>query len=247
MQVHSNLIWDLKEDRSRGVVMVLAGKIFKVRETIGFKTLAKNLRGYRLTERFVVDSEEFELVTEITNIAEEEYRISGLYSKDTVTFVYYHGRQVPTPKTTETVFRFTARRGDILLTIVQEKWAAKRIAYEFSRIISGRAGFIGEVDIPPDALKSFHEENPAGTKVSFFEGMGYENIEKISLYGPDLIEANLFGDYASRGNLWYIVATSKKYGHVVGITRNGNVVMFDKATPKEYLEYVEEEIFPLIP
>ena len=227
--------------------MVLPGKIFKLREVIGFKTLARTLKGYRLTENFVVGSKEFELVTEITNIIEEEYRISGLYSQDSVIFVYYRGEQVPVPKTTETVFSFTARKNDVLLTILQEKWAAKRIANEFSRILFGRTSLIGEVDIPPDALKEFHEENPRGTKVTFFEGMGYANIEKISLYGPDLIEANLYGDYASKGNLWYIVATSKKYGHVVGVTRNGNVVMFDKATPQEYLRYVEAEIFPLIP
>lgn len=226
--------------------MVLPGKIFKLREVIGFKTLARNLRGYRLTENFVVGSEEFKLVTEITNITEEEYRVSGLYSKDSVVFIYYHGKQVPIPKTTETVFNFTARKSDVLLIILQEKWTAKRIANEFSRILFGRTGLIGEIDIPPDALREFHEENPNGTKVTFFEGMGYENIEKVSLYGPDLIEANLYGDYASKGNLWYIVATSKKYGHVVGVTRNGNVVMFDKATPQEYLRYVEEEIIPLI-
>ena len=102
----------------------------------------------------------------------------------------------------------------------------------FSRIIYGAKGYITETEIPPDNLKAFHQENSKGTKVSFFEGMGISNLEKISLYGPDLIEANLFEDYAKRANLWYIVATSKRYGHVVGITRNGIVVIFNKVTPK---------------
>ena len=96
-----------------------------------------------------------------------------------------------------------------------------------------------------DNLKAFHDQNPRGTKVSFFERVA-QNIDKLSLYGPDLIEASLFEDYSSKANLWYIVATSRKYGHVVGITRNGIVVIFNKVTPKEYIEFVVNEVFPII-
>ncbi len=226
--------------------MVMPGKIFKLTRPVGFKTLARNLRGYRMSERFVVEDQEFELITEISNIKEEERSLSGLYCKDRIIFVYYRGKNVPVPKTTETYFNFTARQRDILVVILQEKWTAKRIANEFSRIIYGAKGYITETEIPPDNLKAFHQENSKGTKVSFFEGMGISNLEKISLYGPDLIEANLFEDYAKRANLWYIVATSKRYGHVVGITRNGIVVIFNKVTPQEYIDFVVNEIFPLV-
>ena len=76
--------------------------------------------------------------------------------------------------------------------------------------------------------------------------MGIPNLDKLSLYGPDLIETDLFDEYASKGEMWYIVITSKKRGHVVGITRNGIVVIFNKVTHKEYLDYIADEVFPLI-
>ena len=225
--------------------MVMPGKIFKLIRPVGFKTLVKNLKGYRMTERFSVEDKEFELITEITEIVEGERSVSGIYSKDEVIFIYYRGKYIPTPKTTETYFNFTARKNDILLVILQEKWTAKRIASEMSRIVFGAKGYITDTEILPEDLKAFHDRNPRGTKVSFFERVA-QNIDKISLYGPDLIEANLFENYSSKANLWYIVATSRKYGHIVGITRSGIVVIFNKVTPKEYIEFVVNEIFPII-
>jgi len=226
--------------------LVLPGKIFKLKEALPFTTLTEKLRGYRVVEEFVEGQYKFDLVTEITNLSQNEKSLTGLYSHDTVTYVYHRGKRAPMPRTTEAVFNFTAREGDIFLSILQEKWTAGRIANEFSRILFERKGRILEAEIPPEALRSFHEENPEGTKVTFFEGMGIPNIDKLSLYGPDLIETDLFDEYASRGNLWYIVMTSKKYGHVVGITRNAIVVIFNKVTPKEYIDYVSDDIFPLI-
>lgn len=225
--------------------MVMPGKIFKLTRPVGFRTLVRTLKGYRMTERLSIEDKEFELVTEITDLEEDERSVSGIYAKDSVTFIYYHGKYIPTPKTTETYFNFTARKNDVLLVVLQEKWTAKRIASELSRIIFGAKGYITETEIAPEDLKAFHDQNPRGTKVSFFERVA-QNIDKLSLYGPDLIEASLFEDYSSKANLWYIVATSRKYGHVVGITRNGIVVIFNKVTPKEYIEFVVNEVFPII-
>ena len=225
---------------------MLPGKIFKLREAPAVTVLRGKLEGYRVVEEFEEGPYKFDLVTEIPNLTKGEKSFTGLYSHDTITYVYHRGKRVPIPRTTEAVFNFTAREGEILLPILQEKWTAGRIANEFSKILFERKGRITEAEIPPEALSSFHKENPEGTKVTFFEGLGIPNLEKLSLYGPDLMETDLFGEYASRGNLWYIVMTSKKHGHVVGITRNAIVVIFNKVTPKEYLDYVFDEVFPLI-
>jgi len=226
--------------------LVLPGKIFKLREAPAFEDLTERLSGYRVEEAFSEGQYEFNLVTEVTNVAQREGSLSGLYSKDSVAYVYHRGKRVPIPKTTEATFNFTGRERDILLTVLQEKWTAGRIANEFSRLLFERKGLIGEAEIPPEALRSFHEENPEGTKVSFFEGLGIPNLDKLSLYGPDLIETTLFDEYTGRGNLWYIVMTSKRHGHVVGLTRNAIVVIFNKVTPQEYIDYVTDEIFPLV-
>lgn len=226
--------------------MVLAGKIFKLREAATLAGLTKKLSGYRVAEDFAEGQYKFNLVTEITNLSQSEKSLTGLYSHDAVSYVYHRGKRVPIPTTTEAMFNFTAREGDILISVLQEKWTAGRIANEFSKILFDKKGRITEAEILPDALRSFHEQNPGGTKVTFFEGMGIPNLDKLSLYGPDLIETDLFDEYASKGNLWYIVMTSKKHGHVVGITRSAIVVIFNKVTPKEYPDYVTDEVFPLI-
>lgn len=226
--------------------MVLPGKIFKLRERPAFEALVEKFQGYRVVEEFVEGQYKFDLVTEFTNLTQRENNLTGLYSHDTITYVYHRGRRVPLPKTLEAYFNFTARERDILVSILQEKWTAGRIANEFSRRLFERKGYILEAEIPPEVLRSFHEENPEGTKVAFFEGMGVPNLDKLSLYGPDLMETELFDEYSGRGNLWYIVFTSKKRGHVVGITRNAIVVIFNKVTPQEYVDYVAEEVFPLI-
>jgi hypothetical protein len=56
----------------------------------------------------------------------------------------------------------------------------------------------------------------------------------------------LYTDYCSRGKIWYIVVTSKKGGNIVGITRNGVVTIFNNIEIDGYLNYVMNEIFPLI-
>ena len=71
-------------------------------------------------------------------------------------------------------------------------------------------------------------------------------MDKLSLYGPDLNNTSLFGDYLKHGNLWYIVASSKQTGYVVGITRDASVTIFNLADKDKYIEYVTKEIYPLI-
>ena len=226
--------------------MVLPGKIFKLRERPAFEALVEKFQGYRAVEEFVEGQYRFDLGTEVTNLTQRENSLTGLYSHDAIAYVYHRGKRVPLPKTLEAYFNFTARERDILVSILQEKWTAGRVANEFSRLLFERKGYILEAEIPPEVLRSFHEENPEGTKVAFFEGMGVPNLDKLSLYGPDLMETELFDEYSGRGNLWYIVFTSKKRGHVVGITRNAIVVIFNKVTPQEYVDYIAEEVFPLI-
>ena len=77
--------------------------------------------------------------------------------------------------------------------------------------------------------------------------MDIPNVNKLSLYGPDLVNTSLFEDYGKHGDLWYVVARSKESGYVVGITRDASVTIFNlPETEKEkYLEYVNKQICPL--
>ena len=115
-----------------------------------------------------------------------------------------------------------------------------------SEIIFGKAGFIVEARIPPETLRDFHLKNPEDTKITFFDNVDIPNINKLSLYGPDLINTTLFEDYCKHGDLWYIVARANKYGYVVGVTRDASVTVFNLTDKEKYLEYVRTEIYPLI-
>jgi hypothetical protein len=43
-----------------------------------------------------------------------------------------------------------------------------------------------------------------------------------------------------------VVARSREYGYVVGVTREASVTIFNLADKEKYLEYVSKEVYPLI-
>jgi len=130
--------------------------------------------------------------------------------------------------------------------VLEKKWRANSIANALSEILFITVGRIVEVEIPPEVLRSYHDENSEGTKVVFFSDVDAPNVEKLSLYGSSLANTPLYVDYLSRGKIWYIVIASRRYGYTVGITRNGIVTIFNNVEPGAFLTYIMEEVFPLI-
>jgi hypothetical protein len=72
------------------------------------------------------------------------------------------------------------------------------------------------------------------------------NVDKLSLYGSDLVGTTLFDEYSKHGNLWCSVARAREYGYVIGVTRDASVTVFNLTDKNKYLEYVAKEIYPLI-
>ena len=95
-------------------------------------------------------------------------------------------------------------------------------------------------------MKNFHEQNFEDTKIIFFDNLDLPSIEKLSLYGTGLADTSQYSDYLSHGKVWYIVIRVRKYGYVIGLTRNCVVTAFSKIEEPELLSYIEKEIFPLI-
>jgi len=226
--------------------LVVAGKIFKLREAIPLRTITAKLLDYKVEETVEEPPQEFTLLTEIVNLDLVGDRIRGLYTKDILIKISRRGEEVPIVKTLEAPFTFTVRGNNILLTIIGKKNWANYVANELSKIIFISVGGIVEARISPETLRQYHEENPEGTKVIFFDNVDIPNIDKLSLYGPDLKNTMLYSEYLSHGSIWYIVATSKKHGYVVGITRNCVITVFSKIDEYSFFRFVEDEIFPLI-
>ena len=157
---------------------------------------------------------------------------------------YHRGKVLPSPATKEVLFAFMTLEDRIYLTVVHKKAIANRVANRLSEIVFGEMGVIVETRILPETLKEFHLENSESTKVIFFENMDIPNINKLSLYGPDIVGTSLFKEYDSMGDPWYVLTKSKRYGHTVGLVRDGSVTLFNNVDQGQYLQYIKEDILP---
>ena len=226
--------------------MVTAGKVFRLVEPTPLSDLASKLDGYRREEEYEESDYKFSLITEVVGLMPRENTLTGLYSHDYVTHAFHRGKTVPLPRTVDAMFNFTQHKERVFLTVVEKKRLANFIANKLSGITYEKLGHIVEARIPPETLRIFHSKNPEDTKITFFDNVDIPNVNKLSLYGPDLVDTTLFEEYGKHGDLWYIVARSKEYGYVVGVTRDVSVTIFNIKDKNRYLEYVKKEIYPLI-
>ena len=226
--------------------MVFAGKIFRLRQGLKLPDIQGKLKGFKKEEPFDEEPLHIGLLTEIYDLTLEKNSLKGVYAQDTVTYIYHHGERTPTPTTLEIPFAFFQEERRVMLVVMEKKLLANNIANRLSEALFVTSGYITEANIPPDVLKSFHEQNPEDTKVTFFDNVDIPNVNKLSLYGSGLMNTALYNDYCSRGKIWYIVMTSRKYDMIVGITRNAVVTIFNNVDQADYLDYVVKEVFPLI-
>jgi len=226
--------------------MVVAGKIFKLSQPMNVADIAAKLNGYHVEEPYEEGDYKFTLITEVVGLLPKAKMLTGVYSNDYVIHVFHRGKSAPLPRTVEAMFSFAEVEKTTFLTAVEKKRVANFIANKLSEILFEKIGAIVEARIPPETLSEFHHKNPEDTKITFFDNVDIPNVDKLSLYGPDLINTSLFTDYTKHGDLWYVVARSKQTGYVVGITRDASVTIFNLADKNKYIDYVTKEIYPVI-
>jgi hypothetical protein len=226
--------------------MVVAGKIFKFTQALSIVEIAQKLNGYHVEEPYEEGDYNFTLITEVVGLMPKPNMLTGIFSNDYVMHVYHRGKSAPLPRTTEATFGFAKAEATTFLTVVEKKRVANFIANKLSEILFEKVGVIVEARIPPETLKEFHNKNPEDTKITFFDDVDIPNVDKLSLYGPDLNNTSLFEEYMKHGNLWYVVGKSKETGYVVGITRQASVTIFNLTDKNKYIDYITKEIYPLI-
>jgi hypothetical protein len=226
--------------------LVVAGKVFRLSEPLPLDEIGSRLEGHRTEEAYEEGEFKFDLLTEVVGLLAKENMLRGVYSHDYVIRVFYRGKVAPLPRTVEAVFSFSQHDATTFLTVVEKKRLANFIANKLSEVLFEKVGGVLEARIPPETLREFHLKNPEDTKITFFDNVDIPNVNKLSLYGPDLINTSLFEDYAKHGDLWYVVARAKEYGYVVGITRDASVTVFNLADKEKYVQYVAKEIYPII-
>jgi hypothetical protein len=226
--------------------MVLAGKVFLVRENFDMDTLAEKLKAFRIETDTSVEEKEFKLVSEITDLSAGKGSLEGKFSFDSVFIVPHRGEAVPVPRTYEAPFSFNMQNDRMFLTVYDKKNRANNIANEMSKAVFMSLGQVVEARIDPETLRKYHEANFEATKVIFYSDVDIPNISKLSLYGAELGNTSLYSDYLTHGKLWYIVFKSKAYGYVFGLTRNCILTGFSKMEMSEFGSFIRAEILPLI-
>jgi hypothetical protein len=226
--------------------LVLAGKVFLVRENYEMDTLAEKLKAFKVETETSVEEKEFKLVSEITDLGVGKGVVEGRFSFDTVFVIPHRGEPVPVPRTYEAPFSFNLVKDRMFLTVYDKKTRANNIANEMSKAIFMSLGQIVEGRIDPETLRKFHEANFEDTKVIFYSDVDLPNISKLSLYGAELGNTSLYSDYLAHGKLWYIVFKSKAYGYVFGLTRNCILTAFSRMELSEFKNFVNTQVFPLI-
>jgi hypothetical protein len=231
--------------------MVLAGKLFLVEEDIDLQGIAAKLKGFKAEER--LQDEDISLITEIKDLRLVGDSLYGTFIQDQLMDIYHRGERVRVPTTSEAPFFFVEqppqKQGEsrrTVLTVMEKKARANNIANQLSKILFISTGKIVEVRIEPARFERFHEDNFEDTKVIFFDDVDIPNIKKLSLYGSALGNTSAYVDNLKHGKIWYIVLKSSRHGLVVGVTRNGVVTIFSKATKDDFIQYVKDEIIDLI-
>jgi len=226
--------------------LVLAAKLFVVKEERNLPLLATKLKNFKLEQEMRVEEQSFNLLSEISDISISKDTLEGTFSFDTVFMVNQRGNSIPVTRTFQAQFTFNLFGDNLYLTIFDKKSRANNVANEMSKALFMSLGQIVEARIPPEVLKRFHEENFENTKILFFDSVDLPNISKLSLYGEALGTTTLYNDYLEHGQIWYAVVKSRKFGHVVGVTRNAVVTCFSRADLPEFKVYVKSEILPLL-
>ncbi len=226
--------------------MVLAGKVFLVKEKYELDVLAQKMKAFRIEKDESVEGQDFKLVSEVGDLVVGRNELEGTFSFDAVFVIRLRGNPVPVARTYEAPFKFDVYKDRLFLTVFDKKARANNIANELSKAVFLSLGQIVEARMEPETLKKFHEDNFDDTKIIFFDDVDIPNISKLSLYGSGLGVTSLYNEYLEHGKLWYTVVKSKKYGYVVGVTRNCVVTIFSRLELPEFKTYIRGEILPLV-
>ncbi len=233
--------------------MVLVAKIFEVREALELGVIARKLKDFGEEEPYEREGKREKLTTEILDLKLESDSLVGVFSRDFVLSRYYKRGLVETLVTEEVPFQIKRSKGRTFLVVLApskargvKKLLTDYVANKLSEILFIKTGAIVETKITHETLKELHESNPRATKLIWFDEVDIPNVGKLALAGSALADTKLYRDYLEHGKIWYVVFGIQKRGLVVGMTRNCVVTLFSGIEQREFVDYVLDEVLPLI-
>ncbi len=233
--------------------MVLVAKIFEVREPLELGVIARKLKDFGEEEPYEREGKREKLTAEILDLKLEGDSLVGIFSRDFVLSRYYKRGLVETLVTEEVPFQIKRSKGRTFLVVLApskargvKKLLTDYVANKLSEILFIKTGAIVETKITHETLKELHESNPRATKLIWFDEVDIPNVGKLALAGSALADTKLYRDYLEHGKIWYVVFGIQKRGLVVGMTRNCVVTLFSGIEQREFVDYVLDEVLPLI-
>jgi hypothetical protein len=234
--------------------MVLPAKIFEIREETSFGLIVQKLKDFREEETYQQnDGETVTLRTEILDLSLQENLVSGVFSADFAQSRYYRRELVEAPVTEEVPFWITRFKNRTFLFVMApsvargvKKLLSNHVANKLSKVLFITSKAILETKIPHETLQTLHESNPQATRLIWFDQFDIPGVEKLCLAGSDLADTQLYQDYLTHGQIWYVVFEAQKDGLTMGITRNSVVTLFSKSTKNDFIAYLQEHILRLI-
>ena len=234
--------------------MVLPAKIFEINDEISLGLIVQKIKDFREEDAYETSSgEDVKLITEILDLSLNEDLVSGVFSADFIQRRYYRRKLIESPVTEEANFWFIRFINRIFLIVIApsvargvKKLLSNHVANRLSKILFITPRSIVETKISHETLKEMHESNPEATRLIWFDQVDIPGIEKLCLAGSDLVDTQLYQDYLSHGQIWYVVFEIQKRNLTIGITRNSVVTLFSKSTKNDLLVYVREDLLNLI-
>jgi len=234
--------------------LVLPAKIFEIKEEAALGLMVGKFKDFREEELYQTENgETINLVSEVLDLKIKDNSISGVFSKDFMRRRFYKRKLIETPVTEESSFWIKSFNGRVFIIVSApsvargvKKLLTNYVANKLSRVLFITSHAIVESKIPHTTLKKLHESNPQATKLIWFDQVDIPGIEKLCLAGSALADTRLYHDYLEHGKIWYVVFEAQKRGIMVGITRNCVVTLFSKSTTEEFIDYILEDLLPLI-
>jgi hypothetical protein len=234
--------------------MVLPAKIFEIIEETNFGLTTQKLKDFHEQENYETsEGKTITLETKILDLTLKENLISGVFSADFMQSRYYRRQLTESPVTEEATFWITRFQNRTFLIVMApsvargvKKLLSSHVANKLSKILFITPRAILETTIPHDTLKTLHESNPQATRLIWFDQVDIPGVEKLCLAGSDLADTQLYQDYLSHGQIWYVVFEAQKRGLTMGITRNSVVTLFSKSTKDDLINYIREDLLTLI-
>ena len=234
--------------------MVLPAKIFEIKEEAALGLMVGKFKDFREEELYQTENgETINLVSEVLDLKIKDNSISGVFSKDFMRRRFYKRKLIETPVTEESSFWIKSFNGRVFIIVSApsvargvKKLLTNYVANKLSRVLFITSHAIVESRIPHMTLKKLHESNPQATKLIWFDQVDIPGIEKLCLAGSALADTRLYHDYLEHGKIWYVVFEVQKRGIMVGITRNCVVTLFSKSTTEAFIDYILEDLLPLI-